>query len=66
MSYYDSDSQATAATDDALEAAEAQADESPEGALGDGGVFGKYCILEGKYKRSCQNCTGVVCNAIKW
>ena len=29
-------------------------------------AFGKYCILEGKYKRSCQSCTGIVCNAIKW
>ena len=63
MSYYGSDSQAV---DEALEATDAKADESPEGEIGDGGSFGKYCILEGKYKRSCQSCTGIVCNAIKW
>ena len=52
--------------DGALEVTEGQADESPEGEIGDGGAFGKYCLLEGKYKRSCQSCTGLVCNAIKW
>ena len=60
---YSNDSQTI---DDALETTDANADESPEGNVGDGGTFGKFCILEGTYKRSCQSCTGIVCNAIKW
>ena len=63
MSYYGSDSQMM---DDALETTDASADESSEGNVGDGGAFGKYCLLEGKYKKSCQSCTGLVCNAVKW
>ena len=66
MSYYDSDPQASAATTDALEAADAEADAGSEDNLGDGGAFGKFCILEGTFKPSCQNCTGLVCSAIKW
>ena len=62
---YDGNPQTTEAANDALELSDANADESPEGELGDGGAFGKYCFLEGKYKRSCQNCTGLACGFFK-
>ena len=66
MSYYDSDSQTMEGANSALEAADADANESPDADLGDGASFGKYCFLDGKYKKSCQNCTGIACNLIKW
>ena len=59
---YNSDSQTM---DAALEASEGSGDESPESGLGDGGFFGKYCFADGKYKQSCQNCPGLVCNLIR-
>ena len=61
---FDSNAQMMQVTNDALEASDA--DESPEGELGDGGTFGKYCLAEGRYKKSCQSCTGVTCNLVKW
>ena len=64
MSYYDGDSQTIESENSALEAS-AGADESSEGGLGDGAI-GKFCLLEGRYKSGCQNCTGIVCNLIKW
>ncbi len=62
---YDSNPQTTEAANDALEVADASADGSPESDLGDGGAFGKYCFLEGKYKKSCQSCTGLACGFFK-
>lgn len=63
---YDSDPQTMEAANSALEVADADANENPESNLGDGATFGKYCFLEGKYKRGCQSCTGIVCNLGKW
>jgi len=64
MSYYDGEPQAIEAENSALEAP-AGADESPEGGLGDGAI-GKFCLMEGKYKSSCQSCPGIVCSLVKW
>ena len=66
MSYYDGDPQGATAANDALEAADASADESPESGLGDGAASGKYCFLEGRYTKACQNCTGFACNLTRW
>ena len=60
----DSNAQMMQTGNDALEASDA--DESPEGDLGDGGTFGKFCLAEGRYKKSCQNCPGFACNLVKW
>jgi hypothetical protein len=64
MSYYDGEPQTIDSENSALEAP-GGADESPEGGLGDGAI-GKFCLMEGKYKSSCQSCPGIVCNLVKW
>ena len=58
---YDGNPQMMETANDALKLADANADESPDGNLGDGASFGKYCFLEGKYKKSWQSCTGLAC-----